>query len=265
MSLLVASPDANDCLVERLDISWVKRVRFGALLLFWTILLAPLLANVAGFSVTLTVGIDYEVYMKWIHLIPTLAGCPLLIGVFAVTTPWPSTATPPAGAWLRRFVRPLAAFQVLHQVAITGSEFTYDITDAVWFALPGYLVAVCGTFVGFSYLIFLSTRFGTHALARSLRATAVGYLLVATLIFVWGYLVRYDELSAWTPWLYAQWATVLAALAIWLWGLVLLRKFAGHLARGLEGRCIACGYSLQGLPEPRCPECGQALQVQPTA
>ncbi len=26
-----------------------------------------------------------------------------------------------------------------------------------------------------------------------------------------------------------------------------------------EGHCQACGYELQGLPEPRCPECGEAF------
>jgi hypothetical protein len=27
--------------------------------------------------------------------------------------------------------------------------------------------------------------------------------------------------------------------------------------RRRRGKCIACGYSLRGLPEPRCPECGR--------
>lgn len=27
----------------------------------------------------------------------------------------------------------------------------------------------------------------------------------------------------------------------------------------LEARCLACGYSLRGLPEPKCPECGRSF------
>lgn len=34
-----------------------------------------------------------------------------------------------------------------------------------------------------------------------------------------------------------------------------LWRRAGRAVRRAEGRCERCGYSLQGLPEPRCPEC----------
>ncbi len=36
----------------------------------------------------------------------------------------------------------------------------------------------------------------------------------------------------------------------------------GRELRRLEKRCVACGYPLTGLPEPRCPECG-ARATQP--
>ena len=32
------------------------------------------------------------------------------------------------------------------------------------------------------------------------------------------------------------------------------------LIRRLEGCCVHCGYSLRGLPEPRCPECGTPFE-----
>jgi hypothetical protein len=49
-------------------------------------------------------------------------------------------------------------------------------------------------------------------------------------------------------------------------GCALLTGFVGY-ARGplrvkrrrRRGQCVHCGYSLAGLPEPRCPECGQAF------
>lgn len=31
-------------------------------------------------------------------------------------------------------------------------------------------------------------------------------------------------------------------------------------ARRCHGRCMNCGYSLTGLPERRCPECGQPFE-----
>ncbi|MEW6199763.1 MAG: hypothetical protein AB1601_14000 [Planctomycetota bacterium] len=44
-----------------------------------------------------------------------------------------------------------------------------------------------------------------------------------------------------------------AALAILMFS---LWRRAGRAVRRAEGRCERCGYSLQGLFEPRCPECG---------
>jgi len=264
MSLSVPSPDANHCLVELLDVNWVKRVRFGALLLFWTILASPLLANAAGFAWPFLFGLSAGDQMKWVHLIPTVAGCPLLIGVFALTEPWPSSASRPPGAWLPRLLCVLATFEVLHRAIETVSEFVYDITDALWFALPGFMVGVCGTVVGLIYLRVLSRRFGIHPLARGLRALAMCYVAMVVVDSICNYLMGYEQLFTWSLWAYWQWAGMLTTLAILIWALVLLRKFAGHLTRAIGGVCIACGYSLQGLPEPRCPECGQALQVQPT-
>lgn len=44
--------------------------------------------------------------------------------------------------------------------------------------------------------------------------------------------------------------------------LVVVLQVAKEICHGLEfppGTCTYCGYDLQGLPEPRCPECGQAF------
>ena len=46
-----------------------------------------------------------------------------------------------------------------------------------------------------------------------------------------------------------------AALAIWL-----LRR-----DRHASGHCHRCGYNLTGLPEPRCPECGEPFEAKSDA
>jgi len=35
---------------------------------------------------------------------------------------------------------------------------------------------------------------------------------------------------------------------------------ARRLHRRKRGLCVACGYNLKGLPEPRCPECGREFE-----
>ncbi len=46
-------------------------------------------------------------------------------------------------------------------------------------------------------------------------------------------------------------------LCLPLWLVVFLRR--KYWPAPPEGHCQTCGYSLQGLPEPRCPECGEAF------
>jgi hypothetical protein len=63
-----------------------------------------------------------------------------------------------------------------------------------------------------------------------------------------------------------RWSAIYAP--IWVWLLVLWAYPLGKLVLALRARllvpwrrrrhglCVRCGYSLRGLPEPRCPECG---------
>jgi hypothetical protein len=41
-----------------------------------------------------------------------------------------------------------------------------------------------------------------------------------------------------------------------VWSVSSIRNRRRARRRRTEGRCLACGYSLQGLDRPRCPECG---------
>lgn len=53
-----------------------------------------------------------------------------------------------------------------------------------------------------------------------------------------------------------RWATSLVAATVSVAIYVALRKTAPH---DTETRCRKCGYILRGIPEPRCPECGEHI------
>jgi hypothetical protein len=62
-------------------------------------------------------------------------------------------------------------------------------------------------------------------------------------------------------------------LPFWLITVILLIGPAMALARGpirrrrrrKRGECLRCGYNLNGLTEPRCPECGRPFELRPNA
>ena len=42
--------------------------------------------------------------------------------------------------------------------------------------------------------------------------------------------------------------------------IVVLRRQVKRARLQDAGLCVRCGYNLTGLPEPRCPECGEAFE-----
>lgn len=54
--------------------------------------------------------------------------------------------------------------------------------------------------------------------------------------------------------------------AVWLLGFVLRSRTKGIMREELRKRgipvCLHCGYSLRGVPEPRCPECGKPADAE---
>lgn len=63
------------------------------------------------------------------------------------------------------------------------------------------------------------------------------------------------------------WALIIGGTsALWTFGpgVVLLFVAVRMQRRVRTGVCVACGYDLRGLPEPRCPECGLAFNRETT-
>lgn len=260
MSLPPASSPEDEDSTALIDVAWAKRVRSGALVLFWTILLSYSLANLAGFLLPFIGGSG--IHLKWIQLIPTAAVWLLFAGAYALTTPLPSKRMTISSEWLRRAVRVLAPLKVAVRVVKTISKFTWHLPDTWWFVLPVFLVWPCAVIATLLYLISLSGRFGLDSLARGLRGLVVCYVLLVA-IGLGGEIILTGETVLSSAAMYWSLGRMAFGLAIWVWGLFLLRRFARHLSYGAEGRCVACGYSLEGLPSPRCPECGQTVQFQP--
>jgi hypothetical protein len=67
-----------------------------------------------------------------------------------------------------------------------------------------------------------------------------------------------------------EWAFVLAAIyAVFAAALITLAVISARSIRRVRRQlpdagpyCTECGYSLRGLPEPRCPECGTAFDAE---
>ncbi len=60
-------------------VDWVQRLRYGSRVLFWTVLISVLLANLLGFAVALFAGTNAPI--KWLALI-TAVESNINIGIF---------------------------------------------------------------------------------------------------------------------------------------------------------------------------------------
>jgi hypothetical protein len=232
----------------------LRRVHFGARLLFWTLLLAPLATNLLGFALPFVEG-DLS-HLRWTGLIWTLAALPTVIGVFALTFRAHGDANSWHGDRLRIALRILVCLEVIGRVTRKVSQFTIDPTDTLLLSASIRLVEIAAVLLGIAYLARISRQAHADRLERSWRTLAMAYVLAVLLDLLIGRWGSLDP-SRITPTALG----IAISIAVWVWGLVLLWRFGVKLADALAGRCLECGYLLQGLPEPRCPECGRAFSA----
>ncbi len=250
-----ASPSSGHS-ATAVKLDWVRRVRYGAGLLFWALLFPLGVINLVAFVLPFVGGrLDH---LKWVGLIHVLAGAPVLMGVLALTTPEPERESAPGRHFLCRALQYLVILEVLQRIAHWVSRLTIDFTDVIYVALGCDLVSLLFTVSGLLYLRVLSLRFGADDLGRAFRAVAVVYTVFMLLDTAVYFLPEPRAATRYTATIF--WILIPGALyaGIGIWGLVLLSRLRGRLLRVLENRCIRCAYPLRGLPEPRCPECGQA-------
>ncbi|RME41848.1 MAG: hypothetical protein D6788_00330 [Planctomycetota bacterium] len=92
-----------------------------------------------------------------------------------------------------------------------------------------------------------------------MRYAAIVLTVLTVIVWVGRTVWVFDEFpvfagSDWTMSMASElsWASLVATLSVW-WMLVL------QTLRSPKPKCVRCGYTLQGLAEPKCPECGEPV------
>lgn len=129
----------------------------------------------------------------------------------------------------------------------------------------------------FVWWLLLSRLWGLLLLLRAARLNAVAPLVTTLVGTVWfaGWFAMFargaDALEVYGPFVGLAACASLGLLAVAelaaltgnrgravLWRLLTLRP---DLPQRVITECVHCGYSLRGLTEPRCPECGTPFQL----
>lgn len=240
-------------MIQRADVNWVERIRHGSTLLFWAVFIGDLGPNAVGLALPFVSG--GLSHLKWCGVIHAAAGIPALIGVLALTTAAPTQEGNLHQNPMRTGLRIFATLEVIGRLARSTSRLTLDITSTGYFAVPLRVIGVLSLLVGLLYLRRLSQCFGLAKLARSLAVFLWVYVAVSVVADVVARAIIKETN------LISSLLLLVPGIAVWVWGLVLLRRFGNSLTLIAAGNCAHCGYSLRGLPEARCPECGRPFVV----
>ncbi len=234
-------------------IEWASRVRHATRLLFWTVLASVLLANLLG-SVVALAGGTYQM-MKWVVVIPVLAGFPILVAILGITRPEPVLASQNGTDGVRTSLRICGVALVASRCGQGVSMHTLDVTDTLYVMGVDTLIESAAIVLLFIYLRGLAARFEEARLARSLSLVAWAFVLEgAGSLFTMG-VEHWDSVPLAAYQLVSNGITLLDLFA-GVWGLVTVWRFGDRLPVAAKGRCLCCGYLLKGLTQPRCPECG---------
>ncbi len=245
---------------------WLRRVRGGATLLFWTYLVVPVTISVLSWLTQslLPRAPQAGQLTYWVMLFFAYgSSIPKAMGAWSLAAAHPDGPWKPGGDVLRHSVRVVTALEVL-RLAWYGASWLTGFTGSTYIAPVLVQLAPIGTALIALYSRQLAQRCEAAALARSLRTFVLAYVALKLVQYVALQSITGASLSA-SAWLAGRRALLcvnsVSTAAIGIWGLVLIWRLRRSVHDTyVRDRCASCGYPTRGLPEPRCPECGRLTQ-----
>ncbi len=232
---------------------WVRSVSVGSRVLFWTLLSSAILTSLSAFAIPLLGGTRED--LGYVMLIPTLASVGILGGVVALAQD-PTTTTGGHGITIRRALPVLAALAVVVRWTRFLSTHILESADLYYLWILDSVSEMVLAFAVCSYLRALASRFEKRRFACAAGIMAWVSAAVSGLLSVDTGAICSDIGMSYGEYQLVLYTKIGVGLAVWVGALVLLSKFAQMLSEGSRGRCVQCGYTLGGLNEARCPECG---------
>lgn len=170
-------------LLRYADPEWLDKLRLGAELMLWSILIGVVLGVAAGlFMAFMTVGLP-QVFVSIVFMLTGVLG---LWAMFLITTPEPAIAFDEDPVTLRKVVRWCAVANFLgtavQQAAQTGGLGTAVVVAGRLLEIIG-LVAYIGQFM---YLRRLARRIPDEKLARQTMVVMWGYVGASAVVLLGG-------------------------------------------------------------------------------
>ena len=233
-----------------------KRLRKKVRMLFWAELIASATVNLAGIVLptlaavfTFSQGRAYAVF-KDTQLIPPMACTFAVVAIFGLTAGNTSHGPKQRLSWTLRLLI-IGEFALRWIVAAPSLGLGTKPGVSFWIVRHIlYEILVIGLFVAIGTIM---RSFSCHRVARS--AVRVGFAVaVVDVVTMFGS----GAMRAWTsvPTSFVRNIGLGLELVVAVCAFMLLWKVQNVLGRIVGLRCIECGYSLEGLSAPRCPECG---------
>jgi hypothetical protein len=243
---------------------WLKRVRWGARLLFWSAagywgldILNPWELDVISGAPMLFATL-YSV-----RALQPLFLAPMLVGTFLLVQPVPGRGRDSTDL-LRSRLMAVAVACALVLLALEIDGVVSQTHTLQRFLGWGQVLAECLFVVTVMlYVGNLAARFERRDIARIAAVTAYAQLILGLTLFVIGALPF--SVSRWFgPASMSQLAhlrlyllvRLVVRLAVWLPTLGALWKFGSVIRLVPKGKCLCCGYPTRDLVSNRCPECG---------
>lgn len=241
------------------DRYWVSRIRLGAQILFWSVLVSVLLTNLSAAGIAVFGGT--RAHLRWVAFVPAVAGFALLIGIWLVSLPAPRVERHDSWGARVRLLRAVAGLGAVARCVILVLKHTERTRAAPYVWLGVGLVESVSVFLLFMHVRGLSVRFGEGKLGRLSGLTAwissIGILLITLNT---RRLVQELGLSSTMRLVFSAIPLLLGVVA-WVLVLQVLWRFGRRIAGAADGKCSNCGYSREGLTDIRCPECGRMCAV----